>query len=135
MSRWVLLLHELPDHSWHYDWMIQPAGAGAGARLISFRVSVRPDDPVVTEFAAERIGDHRHEYLSFEGAVSGNRGTVRRVSDGGAAIVRDDEEFVVTLDGLRTWVGQRRELESPLYHFHVSNGHLSNGPEIGHTGQ
>ena len=128
MARWVLLLHELPDRTWHYDWMIQSPGSQPDARLVSFRVSFRPDDPSITAFAAERIGDHRAEYLSFEGAVSGGRGTVRRVAEGHAEVLRDDAAFVVTLDGQRTWIGQRRAFESLEYHFH-----LSIGPWIGHT--
>jgi hypothetical protein len=128
MSRWVLLLHELPDRSWHYDWMIQPSGAMSDARLISFRVLARPDDPSLTDFSAERIGDHRADYLSFEGQVSAGRGRVRRVGEGQAEVLRDDVAFVVTLDDRRTWIGQRRGVESPEYHFH-----LSTGPWIGHT--
>ena len=129
MGHWVLLLHELPDRSWHYDWMIQPTGAGPDAPLISYRVAARPDDPALTDFEALRIGVHRAEYLSFEGQVSGARGSVRRVARGEATILRDDAAFVVTLDGQRTWVGQRRGFQSPDYHFH-----LSTGPGIAHTG-
>lgn len=129
MGRWVLLLHELPDLSSHYDWMIQPTGDAPAAGLITFRVANRPDDPALTDFEAQRIGGHRAEYLSFEGHLTGARGTVRRVAQGQATILRDDSVFVVTLDADRTWVGQRRGFESPDYHFR-----LSNGPWIGHTG-
>ena len=129
MGRWVLLLHELPDGSSHFDWMIQPTGGGAEAALVTFRVARRPDDPSLTDFEAERVADHRAAYLSFEGQVLGGRGTVRRVAQGIATIVRDDAHFVVTLDGERTWVGARRGFEGSGYHFR-----LSTGPWIGHTG-
>jgi hypothetical protein len=108
--------------------MIQPRGAQPDTRLISFRVSACPDDASLTEFEAERIGDHRAEYLSFEGEVSGGRGTVRRVAVGNAEVLRDDAAFVVVLDGRRKWIGHRRGFERPGYHFH-----LSNGPDFGHT--
>ena len=128
MSRWVLLIHELPDRSWHYDWMLQSPGGTQESPLISFRLAARPDDPVVSDFPAERIGDHRALYLSFEGEISGHRGSVRRVAEGHAQVLRDDETFVVVLDQSRTWVGQQRALKSPHYHFH-----LSIGDKIGHT--
>ena len=130
MSRWVLLIHELPDNSWHYDWLIQPPGCMPDTPLISFRLAARPDDPAVTVFPAERVGDHRPLYLSFEGPVSGGRGSVRRVAEGHADVLRDDGVFVVMLDHARTWIGRRRMFESPEYDFH-----LSNGPWIGHTGE
>jgi hypothetical protein len=128
MSNWVLLIHELPDTSWHYDWMIQ-TNDDARAQLITFRIAARPDDPSCTDFEAVRIQDHRADYLSFEGDIQGERGRVKRVGQGRAEILRDDASFVVTLDAQRTWVGTRRGFESPEYHFH-----LSTEPWIGHTG-
>jgi len=128
MGRWALLLHELPDSSWHYDWLIQPTVSDAAAPLIAFRVSSRPDDPSTVAFQGERIADHRAEYLSFEGEISDNRGRVRRVGQGVAEIIRDDGAFVITLDGQRTWVGRRRGFESSSYHFS-----LPDGPDFGHT--
>jgi hypothetical protein len=119
MGRWVLLLHELSDGSWHYDWMIQP-NSTPDAPLVTFRVRARPDDPSLTNFEAERIGDHRTAYLSFEGEIPGGRGRVKPVVRGIAAIERDDGAFVVTLDGQRTWVGLRRGFEGTSYHFSLS---------------
>lgn len=82
----VLLLHELPDGSSHFDWMIQRArGDGgrerrprAGKRcLLSFRVSDRIDEPGVGAFRGERIADHRFAYLDYEGPVGGRVGGLR----------------------------------------------------------
>ena len=82
-ARWVLLRHEMPDGSWHYDWMLEWDGASDAARaLVAFRVSVRPDERVGAGFEAERIGEHRRAYLEFEGVVSGGRGRVVRVARG-----------------------------------------------------
>jgi len=75
----VLLRHDLPDGSWHCDWMIEN---GRGA-LATFRCRV-PFDRAGPgcSFALERIGEHRLHYLGHEGAVSGDRGSVRRLRAG-----------------------------------------------------
>lgn len=80
----VLLRHELPDGSWHYDWLIDPIGQGESEErnLIAFRLAQRPDEAPF-RFAAERLPDHRRLYLEFEGRVPGraDRGVVHRVSE------------------------------------------------------
>ncbi len=116
MSTWVLLVHETPDGSWHYDWMLQGA-AESDAPLVTFRVRHRPDDPSCTHFPAERLADHRAAYLHFEGEISGGRGRVRRVAEGSCRIVHDAGEFVVDLAGIGRWTGQRAGFGSPLYQF------------------
>lgn len=78
MGRAVLLRHDLPDGSSHYDWMIERAGNA----LITFRTSARVDQGGVGGFEAERIDDHRGAYVTYEGPVSGGRGTVSRVATG-----------------------------------------------------
>jgi hypothetical protein len=80
MNPSVLLLHELPDGSSHYDWMIQRPAKAAG--LITFRVLERIDREGAVHFSAVRLPDHRAEYLTYEGAVSRNRGRVSRVAEG-----------------------------------------------------
>jgi len=88
----VLLDHQCPDGSRHYDWMIEP-GARA-PRLLTFRVDRRIDSPSCDRFDAERIADHRRAYLTYEGPISGGRGTVRRVAAGRAEIVRLDADRI-----------------------------------------
>ncbi|MEX2218643.1 MAG: hypothetical protein WD749_07760 [Phycisphaerales bacterium] len=96
MGKTVLLLHELPDGGRHYDWLLErPGGGGAGVGagtgegpLVSFRVSDRIDAGAV-EFVATRQADHRREYLTYEGPVSGGRGVVRRVAEGALEIEED----------------------------------------------
>ena len=78
----VLLRHELPDGSWHHDWMIDP---GDDRPLITFRTPAMI--PEVDRFEAERIGDHRRAYLTYQGPVSGGRGAVRRVAEGAARLI------------------------------------------------
>jgi hypothetical protein len=74
----VLLRHDLPDGTHHFDWML---ARGADGPLRTFRVGVdisRDAQP----FSAEPIGDHRRAYLEYEGVVSGGRGRVTRVARG-----------------------------------------------------
>ncbi|MBN8599289.1 MAG: hypothetical protein J0L78_16575 [Planctomycetes bacterium] len=77
----------------HLDWMIERSDAAAG--LISFRVDVGVDLSKAGGFAAERIGDHRRDYLTYEGAVSGGRGEVERIAEFGVL------ELVESVGGLR----------------------------------
>lgn len=73
MPRFVLL-----EHQWngvHYDFMLE-----RGDVLKTWAI----DAPVVAdiELPARALPDHRPIYLEFEGEVSGNRGTVRRIDAG-----------------------------------------------------
>ncbi len=88
MPRAVLLRHDLPDGSFHYDWMIQRAG-GPDRPLVTFRVWDRIDRGDAPEFPAERLADHRAAYLGYEGPVSGDRGQVLRVAGGEMTIVEE----------------------------------------------
>ena len=80
--RTVQLLHELPDGTSHVDWMIARDQAGREP-LISFRLPRRIDELKPGQrMAAERIADHRPAYLDYEGPVSDERGSVRRLAWG-----------------------------------------------------
>jgi hypothetical protein len=94
MPRAVLIRHELPDGSFHYDWMIQRPG-GPDRPLMAFRVGDRIDGGVAPEFLAQRLADHRPAYLDYEGAVPGDRGRVLRLAAGTMAIIAETPERVV----------------------------------------
>lgn len=97
MGRTVLLRHDLPDGSWHYDWLIAPHPSPEPRGLICFRVWERIDSDEVRQFRAERLADHREMYLDYEGPVSGGRGTVTRVAEGKVKVeVEGDAELVVS---------------------------------------
>jgi hypothetical protein len=51
--------------------------------LVTFRVQQRVDELHAGQrLEAVRIADHRPAYLTYEGPVSGDRGTVRRLARG-----------------------------------------------------
>src|SRR5688572_24921081 len=92
----VLLRHDLPDGSHHFDWMLGTESEGRSP-LITFRLSARLDDLAAGQsIRAERIADHRPDYLGYEGAISGDRGSVTRVRSGTIRRdVRDDLELKI----------------------------------------
>ncbi|MHC4709490.1 MAG: hypothetical protein ACYTA3_03465 [Planctomycetota bacterium] len=88
----VQLLHELPDGSRHVDWMIAQDPRGRDP-LVTFQVQQRVDDlPAGRRIEAVRIADHRPAYLAYEGPVSGDRGTVKRLARGTAAVLDERPE-------------------------------------------
>jgi len=100
IARTVQLQHTLPNGDWHIDWMLTPAGQAGDcdARLITFRLPKPLHElPPGSTMAAERIADHRHAYLTYEGPVSGNRGEVRRVAAGQISRWSDPESLHWTL--------------------------------------
>ncbi len=94
MHRMVLLKHTLPDGSWHYDWLLATAGDALGngaSLLLAFRVFVEVNSPSAAAFVAQRLVDHRADYLTYEGEIQGNRGSVSRIAVGTCRIdVRTD---------------------------------------------
>ena len=80
----VLMRHETKAGG-HYDWMLQtPASVkDLNARLWTARVNLPSwcwsnQSP----WDLEMIGEHRSAYLTYEGPLTGGRGTVRRVDSG-----------------------------------------------------
>jgi hypothetical protein len=75
MPRFVIL-----EHSWngvHFDVMLEDEASGT---LRTWAVD-RPIEPGI-ERPARALADHRLAYLDYEGPVSRERGTVRRVDRG-----------------------------------------------------
>jgi len=66
------------EHDWngvHWDFMLE---AGAGLRTWAVDAPIVPG----VKLAARLLPDHRRIYLTFEGPISGDRGSVRRVVEG-----------------------------------------------------
>ena len=88
-----VVLHHSGIAEPHYDLMFETA---PGSQLATFRCPVWPlKKPAVVL----PLGDHRREYLGYEGPVSGSRGEVKRVAAGTyRAAQRTHEYWEVTLD-------------------------------------
>lgn len=94
MAQFVLLEHDTrprptadaPAGAVHWDLMleVQPGGPLATWRLAQNPVCT------ATPIACERIGDHRREYLEYEGEISGDRGRVRRIDRGELRVQRGE---------------------------------------------
>ncbi|MCA3006083.1 MAG: hypothetical protein LW650_12920 [Planctomycetaceae bacterium] len=93
LGRMVLLRHELPDGSWHFDWMLERPPWGEVRKssedrcLATWRVMERVDRlrAAGTRVAGETLADHRRVYLWHDGAVgggSGGNGVVHRLAEG-----------------------------------------------------
>lgn len=90
--RFVVLFHTHPVDGDHYDLMFED-----GPALATWRVP-RPPEQTTRDapLACNRIGDHRRDYLDYEGPVSGNRGFVKR-HDAGMCIVSDRSDMRIEL--------------------------------------
>ncbi len=108
--RTVLLRHDLPDGSGHWDWMIQRAPV-PDSPLVTFRLDHRPDRDDIARFEATSLPDHRPEFLGYEGPVSRGRGRVHRVAQGLASLKFDRDHLVAQVDfgtGTIRFEGRRR---------------------------
>jgi len=93
MPRFVLLEHDHPVL--HWDFMLE-----RGSVLRTWRLDHLPEAAGKT--GVEPLPDHRVAYLDYEGPVSGDRGSVRRVDRGDFELIREDEELIeVVLTGER----------------------------------
>ena len=94
--RFVILRHEGSAEykpGVHWDLMLERDG-----RLRTWALAELP--AADREIDAERLPDHRLAYLDYEGPVSGNRGTVRRIDAGQFEIVSESpDEWIVALVG------------------------------------
>ena len=87
MNRFVVLHHEIPSHrplitgsperirGSHWDWMFEDDGI-----LMTWATEWEP--AIGKEGPALRLGDHRLDYLEYEGEISQGRGHVRRLLEG-----------------------------------------------------
>ena len=74
----VILYHETPNDAAvdsHLDFMLE-----ANDELLTWRWDEIPLDNQV--FVATRLANHRVEYLTLEGRLTGNRGIVTRIDQG-----------------------------------------------------
>jgi len=81
--RFVVLEHDGP-RGLHWDLMLE---SGATLRTWALRELPQAGRPIV----AEALGDHRIEYLEYEGSISGGRGEVRRWDQGTYELLEESE--------------------------------------------
>lgn len=84
-KRYVILSHDHPIQ--HFDFMLEKEGV-----LETWRLNLLPGN---APFLAEKIHDHRLEYLEYEGPVSNERGIVKRMDRGNYEIIADTESFII----------------------------------------
>lgn len=137
MAAWVLLRHDLPDGTWHWDWLLEPRAQDAPFRrtsddqnersLISFRlpaalgVDWRPDVLGTPAFTAEILPPHRRRYLTFEGDIGPgadgvSRGRVKRVAGdptGLLYLLFDPDRFEIVLWRLKGPAGFSPKTDTP----------------------
>jgi hypothetical protein len=86
------------EHHWngvHWDFMIE---VSPGAALRTWAIDGLP--VAGKELPARQLSDHRREYLTFEGNVSGGRGSVRRWDQGTCEVeVWTDDRVILNLSG------------------------------------
>jgi hypothetical protein len=103
MPRFVVLRHETPSdyvRPTHFDVMFEDASPDGDVKLLTFAVPLAPDSDHAQ--LVERIADHRIEYLTMEGPVGGNRGSVTRVDQGTFEwIDRTNKRWQVRVTGKR----------------------------------
>ena len=90
----------------HYDLMFETA---ANSKLATWRSSQWPlqHGTILT-----RIGDHRREYLTYEGPLSRNRGTVARIQTGTFELMANDTgRFEAAVGGKRIVLSCRADDE------------------------
>ena len=105
----VLLRHDLPDGSHHFDWMLARDDHGP---LRTFRLD-RDVSQDSASFEAEPLADHRRMYLAYEGEISGNRGSVVRVARGQCRILTSTDSEIEILVELGARRGNVRGIRQP----------------------
>ena len=98
MPRFVVLTHSMPPDAQrptHWDLMLEE-----GPALRTRRLESPPGEgPPIDSLA---LADHRIDYLSYEGPISGGRGDVQRWDAGQFAVAAECAgELVVDLQGSR----------------------------------
>jgi hypothetical protein len=88
------------EHRWdgiHWDFMVETAPGGP---LRTWAVGAKPTPG--RDIPARALAGHRRAYLTYEGPLSGDRGTVRRWDEGTCAVaVWEDERVELTLAGVQ----------------------------------
>ena len=101
-----VILHHTGFGEPHYDLMFEPS---PGTSLMTWRAS---DWPLAAGDDLTRIGDHRREYLEYEGPVSNDRGEVKRVAEGRCAVSASESQVTIELYAPESSLMIFRQIES-----------------------
>jgi len=94
--RFVVLHHTGIDNP-HFDLMYE---SSPGSALTTWRL---PIWPIATPTPIERLGDHRREYLTYQGPLTKNRGEVRQILAGACQLSRPAaQQIMLQLDSAPT---------------------------------
>ncbi len=105
----VVLHHQLADAG-HYDWLLgDPADPDQTGPLVTFRCAEPPMHwPADAESNLTALPSHRRRYLQYQGPLSRQRGSVRRVAEGKAtAELWTEHHRILRLD----WPGRGMRVE------------------------
>jgi hypothetical protein len=87
--------HHNPDARNLVAFRLAPAAAGTSPTLTLARGVVLAATGTDRPHAlATRMPDHRAHYLAFEGAIPGDRGTVKRVAQGTCTLLQIEPDFL-----------------------------------------
>ena len=77
------VIHHHTNGRDHIDLMVEHCKA-----LLTWQISTDDLKPMLkgNRICARRIGDHRKEYLAYEGPISGSRGSVKILDSGNCSI-------------------------------------------------
>jgi len=90
--RYAILWHQGIDQP-HYDLMFETA---PGSALATWRSRVWPINSATT---ISKLRDHRAAFLNFQGALSGDRGSVTQIATGNCRIeIQGNSRWTILLD-------------------------------------
>jgi len=88
LLHYVILHHTGVDEP-HFDVMIESSPVG---QLTTWRIA---EWPIVEPTAAIRLPDHRRAYLTYQGAISVNRGIVTQMESGETVVEFNGESEII----------------------------------------
>ncbi|MGC4032981.1 MAG: hypothetical protein QM754_14840 [Tepidisphaeraceae bacterium] len=99
-----MVLHHVGYDEPHYDLMIDLDGV---SRLATWRC---PHWPAEADDAFTQLSSHRRAYLTYEGAVSGGRGSVTRIAEGFCSIeVMSNDRLRLAVDNAELFLTKTRD--------------------------
>ena len=93
LPRFAILYHQCPvdnPRSTHWDLLLEEEG-----KLRTWAMASEPVPGIAID--AEQLADHRLEYLTYEGPISNDRGSVTRWDEGSYTLLEDDSERILLL--------------------------------------